>query len=93
MGSLDDTCASLQAQIAATETQLAALKRDLENAEQAAATNAGNRTETSNGTKTRWPLLQDEYKRYGRQLIMPQVGLQGRRRFQVECPENALSKA
>ena len=27
----------------------------------------------------RWPLESDEYKRYGRQLIMPEIGLQGRR--------------
>lgn len=25
----------------------------------------------------RWPLNQNEYKRYGRQLIMPEVGLRG----------------
>lgn len=28
--------------------------------------------------KRRWPLEPNEYKRYGRQLIMPEVGLQGR---------------
>jgi adenylyltransferase/sulfurtransferase len=26
----------------------------------------------------RWPLEQNEYKRYGRQLIMPEIGLQGK---------------
>jgi adenylyltransferase/sulfurtransferase len=26
----------------------------------------------------RWPLDKHEYKRYGRQLIMPEIGLQGR---------------
>jgi adenylyltransferase/sulfurtransferase len=25
----------------------------------------------------KWPLTQEEYKRYGRQLIMPEIGLQG----------------
>jgi adenylyltransferase/sulfurtransferase len=29
-------------------------------------------------SKRRWPLEPNEYKRYGRQLIMPEVGLQGR---------------
>ncbi|KAI9876376.1 MAG: Urmylation protein [Pleopsidium flavum] len=29
----------------------------------------------------RWPLLQDEYKRYGRQMITPEVGLQGQLRL------------
>lgn len=27
--------------------------------------------------QSRWPLESNEYKRYGRQLIMPEVGLQG----------------
>lgn len=27
--------------------------------------------------ETKWPLKQHEYKRYGRQLIMPEIGLQG----------------
>lgn len=27
--------------------------------------------------KSRWPLEENEYKRYGRQLIMPEVGLKG----------------
>ncbi|KAK7612171.1 hypothetical protein JOL62DRAFT_618437, partial [Phyllosticta paracitricarpa] len=30
--------------------------------------------------KKKWPLKADEYKRYGRQLIMPEIGLQGRQR-------------
>lgn len=28
-------------------------------------------------TTNRWPLDRSEYKRYGRQLIMPEIGLQG----------------
>lgn len=31
----------------------------------------------------RWPLSKDEYKRYGRQLIMPEVGLQGQLRLKA----------
>jgi len=31
----------------------------------------------------RWPLSKDEYKRYGRQLIMPEVGLQGQIRLKA----------
>ncbi|KAJ5607097.1 hypothetical protein N7537_003716 [Penicillium hordei] len=81
MGSLDETCASLRAQIIATETQLAGLKRDLANAEQAAqsetAPTAEIRHEDQNGEGRRWPLLQEEYKRYGRQMIVSQVGLKG----------------
>ena len=82
MGSLDETCASLRAQITATELQLAGLKRELANAEQAAqsetATTAETQPQAQNGEGRRWPLLQEEYKRYGRQMIVSQVGLKGR---------------
>jgi adenylyltransferase/sulfurtransferase len=30
-----------------------------------------------------WPLTQEEYKRYGRQLIMPEIGLQGQLRVKA----------
>lgn len=70
MGSLEETCESLRAQISATEEQLAGLKRDLALAE--AQTEREN--QESGG---RWPLLPEEYKRYGRQMIVSQVGLQG----------------
>ena len=85
MVSLDETCASLRAQITATEAQLAELKRDLANAEQAArseiATAAEIQPEDQNGEARRWPLLQEEYKRYGRQMIVSQVGLKGKLRL------------
>ncbi|CRL29352.1 Rhodanese-like [Penicillium camemberti] len=81
MGSLDETCASLRAQIIATEAQLAGLKRDLANAEQSAQSEIAPTTkiqhEDQNGEGGRWPLLQEEYKRYGRQMIVSQVGLKG----------------
>ena len=34
---------------------------------------------TANPDAWRWPLEAEEYTRYGRQMIMPEVGLQGRR--------------
>ncbi|KAJ5496499.1 hypothetical protein N7463_008486 [Penicillium fimorum] len=81
MGSLDETCASLRAQITATEAQLAGLKRDLANAEQAAQSETAPtveiQQEDQNGEGRRWPLLPEEYKRYGRQMIVSQVGLKG----------------
>lgn len=70
MGSLEETCASLRAQITATEEQLAGLKRDLAHAE--AQSERGDQK-----VERRWPLLPEEYKRYGRQMIVSQVGLQG----------------
>ncbi|KAJ5151484.1 uncharacterized protein N7482_010736 [Penicillium canariense] len=83
MGDLEETCISLRAQIAATEAQLAELKRHLVSAEKASAANskrassAHNDDEPRDGRTSRWPLLQDEYKRYGRQMIVSQVGLEG----------------
>lgn len=79
MTDIDEKCASLRAQIAATEAQLAGLKRDLANAEKTAATSeaAGKTNGDTNGAGGRWPLLQEEYRRYGRQMIVPQVGLEG----------------
>lgn len=83
MGDFEETCASLRAQIATTEVQLAALKRDLAGAEKVAEANlestgaAGNQHKAGNDCGGRWPLLLEEYKRYGRQMIVPQVGLEG----------------
>ncbi|KAJ5177621.1 uncharacterized protein N7500_000320 [Penicillium coprophilum] len=81
MASLDETCASLRAQITATEIQLAGLKRDLANAEQAArsepATTVESQLEDQSSDGRRWPLIPEEYKRYGRQIIVSQIGLKG----------------
>lgn len=82
MDHLEQTCASLRAQITATETDLARLKQDLQDAEKAAATaKHGNATDgetrNMNHSKRNWPLLAEEYKRYGRQMIVPQLGLEG----------------
>lgn len=32
---------------------------------------------TPNTVKSKWPLLAEEYKRYGRQMIVEQIGMQG----------------
>ncbi|KAJ5404588.1 hypothetical protein N7509_004459 [Penicillium cosmopolitanum] len=82
MTPIEDTCTSLRAQISATEAHLAGLKRDLADAEKVALStrptsdheNAPNGTDTDTG---RWPLLKEEYKRYGRQMIVSQLGLEG----------------
>ncbi|BCR88485.1 urmylation protein [Aspergillus chevalieri] len=82
MENLERTCASLRAQISATETKLAGLRRELESAEKAAIDirkQEDTKTEEENKNReTRtWPLLAEEYRRYGRQMIVPQLGLQG----------------
>lgn len=37
----------------------------------------------------KWPLREDEYERYGRQLIIPSIGIKGlmHYRFQMICAE------
>jgi adenylyltransferase/sulfurtransferase len=34
-------------------------------------------TQNNQPTSNRWPLEKNDYRRYGRQLIMPEIGLQG----------------
>ncbi|KAL4966211.1 HesA/MoeB/ThiF family protein [Aspergillus stella-maris] len=85
MVDLDAKCASLRTEVAAAEAQLAKLKRELQDAEETArkceTQNAAAITTTTAEADTQkesaWPLLQEEYRRYGRQMIVPQVGLQG----------------
>ncbi len=73
---------SLRRQIAATEEELRRLK------EQLAAVD-GKEVENLKGLSLqkgpspvtrKWPLELEEYKRYGRQMIVPNIGIQG------ECP-------
>ena len=85
MENLERTCASLRAQITATETRLAGLRRELESAEKAAIdTRKQEDAKTEEKHEDReartWPLLAEEYRRYGRQMIVPQLGLQGESR-------------
>lgn len=81
MRGTQEKCTSLRVQIAATEAQLASLKHELANAERAAAADSesadAQRTKEADQDTRRWPLLQEEYRRYGRQMIVPQVGLEG----------------
>lgn len=65
----------LREQIAATESQLQRLKDQLEALEQDTSTTAKVEEQTPESGK--WPLLQDEYRRYGRQMIVNQIGLKG----------------
>jgi len=47
-------------------------------------------TESDTLEERKWPLEQNEYKRYGRQLIMPEIGLQGElacSRYLTKCLE------
>jgi adenylyltransferase/sulfurtransferase len=75
MEDIDTKCAALRAQIAATESQLSALKQELEAAEKL----RGETEPTSNDhSQHKWPLSAEEYQRYGRQMIVSQIGLPGK---------------
>jgi adenylyltransferase and sulfurtransferase len=84
MDDIDSRCASLRAQIVTVEKQLGSLKRELEDAEKTATILASrNGSQTSNCKKedltntNKWPLLPEEYKRYGRQMIVSEIGIHG----------------
>lgn len=86
----------LREQIAKAEQELKSLREQLAQAE---AQEHEQEVETVavgvNGTAWKWPLKAEEYDRYGRQLILPNVGIQG----QVSPPShwefvaNILSQA
>jgi adenylyltransferase/sulfurtransferase len=83
MEDLETRCASLRTEIAAAEAQLTKLKRELHEAEGAALRarsqkTAGANATTGSRTKSKWLLHGEEYRRYGRQMIVPQLGLQGK---------------
>lgn len=68
----------LREQIAKAEEELRSLREQLAQAEaceqdQEAQTVAA----SANGSAWKWPLEAEEYDRYGRQLILPNVGIQG----------------
>ncbi|KAL8928147.1 MAG: hypothetical protein Q9208_001857 [Pyrenodesmia sp. 3 TL-2023] len=87
MEAADAAVNRLRSQIREAESQLGTLKRQLAEAEQRQRNNwealqRGPEGPNSNGQirrngASRWPLPAEDYKRYGRQLILPHVGLQG----------------
>lgn len=72
---------ALKQQIAATEKELRSLKDQLARVEAQAHDATKSAVEEpekrSPVTQRKWPLSQEEYKRYGRQMIVPNVGIQG----------------
>lgn len=86
----------LREQIAKAEEELRSLREQLaqaevyEQAHEAESTAAG-----VNGAAWKWPLKAEEYERYGRQLILPNVGIQGQitQAFHRKLVANILSQA
>lgn len=75
----------LQLQIIEHERLVQGLKRELAQLQLNASKSTTSRNVLSNVSTTapasqswQWPLEAEEYKRYGRQLILPDIGLQGK---------------
>jgi len=81
----------LREQITKAEEELRILKEQLAQAE---ARDQDQNTEAAtggiNGSTWKWPLKADEYDRYGRQLILPNVGIQGQTTYSTLTLENKL---
>lgn len=76
---------AIRSQIAATEKQLQELKNQLAglqsvdkaDAQPAQPDDNEHREKSGQGDIPKWPLTQEEYNRYGRQMIVPGIGIQG----------------
>lgn len=82
MESANASAQALRKQIQATEAQLQKLKDTLAQVEASDATQRLHDLELGGSPVTevkgnKWPLLEEEYKRYGRQMIVPSIGIQG----------------
>ncbi|KAI0430597.1 adenylyltransferase [Xylaria sp. FL1042] len=84
MDPVADKIEQLKAQISKTEVELLQLKTQLAELE---ATSPPSKTPPVEGESTepsqewKWPLKEEEYARYGRQLILPSVGIKGQLRL------------
>lgn len=69
----------LQQQVSATEAQLHNLRSELENTEKQIATEKAKSATVNDdfAAQQKWPFSQDEYRRYGRQMIVEKIGLEG----------------
>ena len=81
MESANASAEALRKQIEVTESQLERLKAQLAQVEAEAVSQkidelSARQNDARLMTK-QWPLLSEEYKRYGRQMIVPSVGIQG----------------
>jgi adenylyltransferase/sulfurtransferase len=80
MDAATQSAESLERQIATTEEELKRLKEQLAVVEaQSSIEQAvdGLNLGASSVTTGKWPLGLEEYKRYGRQMIVPNIGIQG----------------
>ena len=79
--------AQTEAQLKHLKAQLARAERQRQTTQSPILKDAAHRTDANPSLPTtfaiqsndlpKWPLQAEEYKRYGRQMILPQIGLQG----------------
>ncbi|KAJ8069747.1 hypothetical protein OCU04_000171 [Sclerotinia nivalis] len=93
MDSAEEKAKSLRCQIADTEAELSRLKLQLLSLEEkdtdaknleAKSTNASSASEKDGPVthdESKWPMSLEEYKRYGRQMIVPDIGIKGQLRL------------
>ena len=81
MESIAEKAEALREHIAAAESELKALKEQLVKLKASARSSVDPETSLSNGQPPyqtgRWPLSAEEYKRYGRQMILSGIGIKG----------------
>ncbi|TGO35623.1 hypothetical protein BHYA_0152g00300 [Botrytis hyacinthi] len=85
MNSAEEKASDLRRQIADAETQLASLKLQLLSIE-GKDDNSKDPEVTEEESlvtydESKWPMSLEEYKRYGRQMIVPDIGIQGQLRL------------
>ena len=74
MESASASVETLRKQILDTENSLRELREQLAQIE---SRNVGESAKNSSISDWEWPLSLEEYKRYGRQMIVPNIGIQG----------------
>lgn len=73
---------TLRSQILETEAQLKRLKEELAQVEASGKAQTGHdssvkENSVAQGNGQKWPLSTEEYQRYGRQMIVPSIGILG----------------
>ncbi|KAI9812994.1 MAG: Urmylation protein [Thelocarpon impressellum] len=81
MEDLDLKVQSLKDQVSTVEAQLSQLRADLAHAESRLAGSSNEDSARPDPESRNWPMSPDEYLRYGRQMILPSIGVQGQLRL------------
>lgn len=90
MGSITNKAEQLRQKISETETELQDLRRQLAeielsvknpNADEDSGSTSDYQRSVDTSPEWKWPLKEEEYSRYGRQLILPTVGIKGQLRL------------